>query len=79
MKCIKLLNSEPSDHHLLLYNRSVLGIPLCLIWLSAYISLLTHQFGSELVVIFLKFLYDQDPVRQLLEASEADESIEIGL
>ncbi|KAK9936264.1 hypothetical protein M0R45_013113 [Rubus argutus] len=54
LKCMKLLNSEPSDHHLLLYN-------------------------SELVVIFLKFLYDQDPVRQLLEASEADESIEIGL
>ncbi|KAK9936263.1 hypothetical protein M0R45_013112 [Rubus argutus] len=54
LKCIKLLNSEPSDHHLLLYN-------------------------SELVVIFLKFLYDQDPARQLLEASEADESIEIGL
>ncbi|XP_062013274.1 anaphase-promoting complex subunit 4 [Rosa rugosa] len=54
LKCIKLLNSEPSDHHLLLYN-------------------------SELVVIFLKFLYDQDPVKQLLEASEADESIEVGL
>nr|XP_011460293.1 PREDICTED: anaphase-promoting complex subunit 4 [Fragaria vesca subsp. vesca] len=54
LKCIKLLNSEPSDHHLILYN-------------------------SELVVIFLKFLYDQDPVKQLMEASEADESIEVGL
>ncbi|XP_034214411.1 anaphase-promoting complex subunit 4 isoform X2 [Prunus dulcis] len=54
LKCIKLLMSEPSDHHLLLYN-------------------------SELVVIFLKFLYDQDPVKQLLEASEADDHIEVGL
>ncbi|XP_068325180.1 anaphase-promoting complex subunit 4 [Pyrus communis] len=54
LKCIKLLMSEPSDHHLLLYN-------------------------SELVVIFLKFLYDQDPVKQLLEASEADHHIDIGL
>ncbi|ONI10244.1 hypothetical protein PRUPE_4G036500 [Prunus persica] len=54
LKCIKLLMSEPSDHHLLPYN-------------------------SELVVIFLKFLYDQDPVKQLLEASEADDHIEVGL
>ncbi|KAM1008679.1 anaphase-promoting complex subunit 4 [Malus sylvestris] len=54
LKCIKLLMSEPSDHHLLLYN-------------------------SELVVIFLKFLYDQDPVKQLLEASEANHHIDIGL
>lgn len=28
---------------------------------------------SELVVIFLKFLYDQDPVKQLLENSEVIE------
>ncbi|XP_057963074.1 anaphase-promoting complex subunit 4 [Malania oleifera] len=36
-------------------------------------------FNSELVVIFLKFLYDQDPVRQLLEISEVDYSIEMDL
>ncbi|XP_043711460.1 anaphase-promoting complex subunit 4 isoform X2 [Telopea speciosissima] len=34
-------------------------------------------FNSELVVIFLKFLYDQDPVRQLLDPSEVDHNIEI--
>lgn len=39
----------------------------------------TLGFGSELVVIFLKFLYDQDPVKQLLEASEVDHHIDIGL
>lgn len=36
-------------------------------------------FGSELVIIFLKFLYERDPVRQLLEASDADDNIEIDL
>ncbi|PON41280.1 Anaphase-promoting complex subunit [Trema orientale] len=36
-------------------------------------------FGSDLVVIFLKFLYDQDPVRQLLEASDADQIIDIDM
>ena len=41
--------------------------------------LLNYYFGSELLVIFLKFLYDQDPVRQLLELSEADCDIEIEL
>ncbi|PPD67345.1 hypothetical protein GOBAR_DD35774 [Gossypium barbadense] len=46
LKCIKLLNQEPSDQ-LLPYN-------------------------SELVVIFLKFLYDQDPVKPFLELSEVD-------
>ncbi|KAA3478868.1 anaphase-promoting complex subunit 4 isoform X1 [Gossypium australe] len=46
LKCIKLLNQEPSDQ-LLPYN-------------------------SELVVIFLKFLYDQDPVKSFLELSEVD-------
>lgn len=34
-------------------------------------------FGSELVIIFLRFLYDQDPVRQLLEPPEVDHNIEI--
>lgn len=36
-------------------------------------------FDSELVIIFLKFLYDQDPVRQLLELSEVDSSVEVDL
>ncbi|KAB1221901.1 Anaphase-promoting complex subunit 4 [Morella rubra] len=36
-------------------------------------------YDSELLVIFLKFLYDQDPVRQLLELSKADCDIEIDL
>ncbi|KAE9461800.1 hypothetical protein C3L33_06293, partial [Rhododendron williamsianum] len=34
-------------------------------------------FSSELVIMFLKFLYDQDPVRQFLELSEVDQNIEI--
>ncbi|GLT83038.1 hypothetical protein SLE2022_013510 [Rubroshorea leprosula] len=34
------------------------------------------SYNSELVV-FLKFLYDQDPVRVLLEPSEVDRKIEI--
>jgi hypothetical protein len=48
---------------------------------STYFALilLNYYFGSELLVIFLKFLYDQDPVRQLLELSEADCDIEIEL
>jgi len=37
------------------------------------------NFYSELVVVFLKFLYDQDPVMQLLDLSEADEEIDIDL
>ncbi|KAK9267431.1 hypothetical protein L1049_009857 [Liquidambar formosana] len=55
-------------------------------WLLKCIKLLMSEpsdqllpFNSELVVIFLKFLYDQDPVRQLLELSEVDHSIEIDL
>jgi hypothetical protein len=35
--------------------------------------------GSELLVVFLKFLYDQDPVKDLLELSEAGDDIEIDL
>ncbi|KAF8389342.1 hypothetical protein HHK36_026036 [Tetracentron sinense] len=55
-------------------------------WLTKCIKLLMSEpsdqlppFNSELVIIFLKFLYDQDPVRQLLELSEIDHSIEIDL
>ncbi|KAL8249321.1 hypothetical protein R6Q59_006189 [Mikania micrantha] len=39
-----------------------------------------HQlpaFNSELVILFLKYLYDQDPVRRLLESTEVDHSIEV--
>lgn len=55
-------------------------------WLLKCIKLLMSEpsdqllpYDSELLVIFLKFLYDQDPVRQLLELSEADCDIEIEL
>uniref|UniRef100_A0A1J3DF10 Anaphase-promoting complex subunit 4 n=1 Tax=Noccaea caerulescens TaxID=107243 RepID=A0A1J3DF10_NOCCA len=36
-------------------------------------------YNSELLVVFLKFLYDQDPVKDLVELSEADDDIEIDL
>ncbi|KAI3466641.1 hypothetical protein Pfo_023304 [Paulownia fortunei] len=36
-------------------------------------------FSSELVIIFLKFLYDQDPVGTLLQDTEFDHSIEVDL
>ncbi|KAJ0798437.1 putative transcription factor WD40-like family [Helianthus annuus] len=39
-----------------------------------------HQFlafNSELVILFLKYLYDQDPVKRLLESTEVDHSIEV--
>ncbi|KAJ9690302.1 hypothetical protein PVL29_012784 [Vitis rotundifolia] len=55
-------------------------------WLLKCIKLLMSEtsdqllpFNSELVIIFLRFLYDQDPVRQLLELSEVDHNIEIEL
>ncbi|KAJ7946905.1 Anaphase-promoting complex subunit 4 [Quillaja saponaria] len=55
-------------------------------WLLKCIKLLMSEpsdqllpCNSELVIIFLKFLYDQDPVRQLLEMSEADYDVEIDL
>lgn len=35
--------------------------------------------GSELLVVFLKFLYDQDPVKDLVDLSEADDDIEIDM
>ncbi|CAB81260.1 hypothetical protein [Arabidopsis thaliana] len=37
------------------------------------------SYNSELLVVFLKFLYDQDPVKDLLELSEAGDDIEIDL
>lgn len=36
-------------------------------------------YNSELVIIFLKFLYEQDPVKQLLEISETEYEVEIDL
>ncbi|KAF3451562.1 hypothetical protein FNV43_RR07657 [Rhamnella rubrinervis] len=55
-------------------------------WLLKCIKLLMSEpsdqllpYNSELVIIFLKFLYDRDPVRQLLEASDTDDNIEIDL
>ncbi|KAL4388460.1 hypothetical protein GQ457_09G001980 [Hibiscus cannabinus] len=48
-------------------------------WLLKCIKLLMQEpsdqllpYNSELVVIFLKFLYDQDPVKPFLELSEVD-------
>lgn len=54
-------------------------------WLLKSVKILMAEpsdqlpFNSELVIIFLKFLYDQDPVRQLLELSEGDNSVEVDL
>ncbi|XP_058067939.1 anaphase-promoting complex subunit 4 isoform X2 [Magnolia sinica] len=55
-------------------------------WLTRCVKVLMSEpidqlpvFNSELVVIFLKFLYEHDPVRQLLENSEANQNIEIDL
>ncbi|XP_068652072.1 anaphase-promoting complex subunit 4 [Aristolochia californica] len=53
-------------------------------WLSKCIKLLMSEpsdqlqpFNCELIVVFLKFLYNQDPVRQLLENAELNHSINI--
>ncbi|KAG5622681.1 hypothetical protein H5410_007899 [Solanum commersonii] len=54
-------------------------------WLLKSVKILMAEpsdqlpFNSELVIIFLKFLYDQDPVKQLLELSEVDSSVEVDL
>lgn len=55
-------------------------------WLLKCVKLLMSEpsdqlqsFNSELVVIFLKFLYDQDPIKQLLEPCDVDHSIRINL
>ncbi|KAF7803543.1 anaphase-promoting complex subunit 4 [Senna tora] len=55
-------------------------------WLLKCIKLLMSEpsdqllpYNSELVIIFLKFLYDQDPIKQLLEISETDYDVEIDL
>ncbi|KAF9614456.1 hypothetical protein IFM89_018692 [Coptis chinensis] len=53
-------------------------------WISKCMKLLASEpsdqlppFNSELVITFLKFLYDQDPVRHLLEASEVEYTVEV--
>ncbi|KAI8525409.1 hypothetical protein RHMOL_Rhmol13G0228400 [Rhododendron molle] len=53
-------------------------------WLLKCVKILMSEpsdqlppFSSELVIMFLKFLYDQDPVRQFLELSEVDQNVEI--
>ncbi|XP_047326968.1 anaphase-promoting complex subunit 4 [Impatiens glandulifera] len=53
-------------------------------WLRKCIKILMSEatdqlptFSSELVIIFLKFLYDQDPVKQLIDSSGADYNIEV--
>ncbi|KAK4786986.1 hypothetical protein SAY86_010819 [Trapa natans] len=55
-------------------------------WLLKCIKMLMSEpsdqllsYNSELVVVFLKFLYDQDPVKQLLDTSEADHHIGIDM
>ncbi|CAN1284401.1 Anaphase-promoting complex subunit 4 [Linum perenne] len=56
-------------------------------WLLKCIKLLMQEpndqllpyYNSELVVIFLKFLYDQDPVRKLLDPTEVDHRVEVDL
>ncbi|KAL9686111.1 hypothetical protein QQ045_023566 [Rhodiola kirilowii] len=55
-------------------------------WLLRCIKLLMAEpsdqlqpFNTELVIVFLKFLYNQDPVRQLLESSEAEDSIKVDM
>ncbi|CAN1854391.1 Anaphase-promoting complex subunit 4 [Linum perenne] len=56
-------------------------------WLLKCIKLLMQEpndqllpyYNSELVVIFLKFLYDQDPVRKLLDPAEVDHPVEVDL
>ncbi|CAJ1936334.1 unnamed protein product [Sphenostylis stenocarpa] len=55
-------------------------------WLLKCIKLLMSEpsdqllpYSSELVIIFLKFLYEQDPVKQLLEISETEYEVEIDL
>ncbi|ONK69635.1 uncharacterized protein A4U43_C05F25140 [Asparagus officinalis] len=55
-------------------------------WLSKCIRILLSEptdqiqpVNSELVVIFLKFLFDHDPVGQLLEVYEVNHSIEVDI
>ncbi|CAM8926974.1 unnamed protein product [Rhodiola kirilowii] len=51
----------------------------CIKLLMAEPSDQLQPFNTELVIVFLKFLYNQDPVRQLLESSEAEDSIKVDM
>lgn len=53
-------------------------------WLLKSVKILLSEpsdqllpFSSELVIVFLKFLYDQDPIKQLLDLSDVDQNIEV--
>ncbi|KAI5656969.1 hypothetical protein M9H77_25762 [Catharanthus roseus] len=55
-------------------------------WLLKSVKILMSEpsdqllpFSSELVIIFLKFLYDQDPVKQLLECPEGNHGVEVDM
>ncbi|KAF5201447.1 Anaphase-promoting complex subunit [Thalictrum thalictroides] len=55
-------------------------------WLSKSIKLLMSEpsdqllpYNSELVITFLKFLYDKDPIKHLLEVSEVEYRVEVDL
>ncbi|KAK9681786.1 hypothetical protein RND81_10G027900 [Saponaria officinalis] len=55
-------------------------------WLLKCIKILMSEsidqlptYNSELVVVFLKFLYDQDPVKLLLDQSVADHYVQVDL
>lgn len=75
LKCVKILLSEPTDqvpaaNRFCLFpfyyslHAQVVSQTLSLItWVSLF-------FCSELVVLFLKFLLDKDPIKQLLDANQ---------
>ena len=76
--------SEPSDQ-LLPFSRfgfymiyKLTDLPFY-IGLKFFFFLYLVAFDSELIIIFLKFLYDQDPVRKLLELSDVENPIEVDL
>lgn len=62
------------------YNRYARVFLCCLwCWKPIICSYIVWFRGSELLVVFLKFLYDQDPVKDLVDLSEADDDIEIDM
>lgn len=72
--------SEPSDQLLPFsrFDNCLFFVNHANLWAasnSADLSL----FGSELVILFLKFLYDQDPVGTLLQDTQLDHHIEVDL
>ncbi|KAL0300753.1 UNVERIFIED_CONTAM: Anaphase-promoting complex subunit [Sesamum radiatum] len=80
LKCVKVLMSEPSDQ--LLPSVGLTNSCSSLFWQKLFTSLNSGDcflVDSELVIIFLKFLYDQDPVGLLLQDSEFDHNVEVEL